>query len=437
MKQRALGSVAVAVSLWCLPYGAAAFTRGESNWDPLALPIVYKINLASAPASIGMDGARAAVEAGFASWAAPTCTRWRATNGGTTTLTRARAGDSERSILWISDSWPPELGDVRSTIGVTTPVWRRGGYFIDADIQFNAVGFRWNNTGINGVDTQSIATHEEGHFLGLNHSPVGRAVMYASYSGGIKRTLDSDDVNGVCAIYPAEGTVPPPDAGTGDAGSGSGTGAVGDVCNAGRPCSTGLRCVCRSSADCFCTRSCGPTSPCPPNFVCANTNLGALCVPGGSTMTGTGRTGEPCTSGADCASGICVRGGTRTFCSQVCTDDCSCPADYHCVATTTPGTNVCAPGGNECLPADKDGGLTEVDAGSPSAEQDASTTIPDATPSDASRDGGMNGRQPGCGCRVPARASHENQGALSSVALAGVFASLWRNRRRKKKPATD
>ncbi|MEI8258667.1 MAG: peptidase M10A, partial [Deltaproteobacteria bacterium] len=166
MNRLALAAIVSALAAtWAAP--AQAFVREESNWNPASLPISYSINLSTAPASIGSAGARSAVEGGFASWAAPACTAWRTTNAGDTTR-RSNQSDRANTINWVSGSWPATLGDVNSVIGVTTPVWTTGGYFIDADIQFNAVGFTWSLTGAtNTVDTQSIATHEEGHFLGL------------------------------------------------------------------------------------------------------------------------------------------------------------------------------------------------------------------------------------------------------------------------------
>jgi hypothetical protein len=55
------------------------------------------------------------------------------------------------------------------------------------------------------IDLQSVVTHEAGHFLGLAHPPVPEATMYATMPVGEtkKRTLYSDDVSGVCTIYPA------------------------------------------------------------------------------------------------------------------------------------------------------------------------------------------------------------------------------------------
>jgi MYXO-CTERM domain-containing protein len=50
----------------------------------------------------------------------------------------------------------------------------------------------------------NIVTHEAGHFIGIGHSDVDEATMYASAdrtSVG-KRSLEQDDINAVCDIYP-------------------------------------------------------------------------------------------------------------------------------------------------------------------------------------------------------------------------------------------
>jgi uncharacterized protein (TIGR03382 family) len=70
-------------------------------------------------------------------------------------------------------------------------------------------------------DLQNTLTHESGHFIGLAHSPVPGATMNATTQPGetLKRSLSSDDIAGVCAIYPQA-------AGGCGCGGGEGTGAV-------------------------------------------------------------------------------------------------------------------------------------------------------------------------------------------------------------------
>lgn len=50
------------------------------------------------------------------------------------------------------------------------------------------------------IDLVTVAAHEVGHSLGLNHSSDSNALMYAYYLGS-HRFLDIDDINGIQAIY--------------------------------------------------------------------------------------------------------------------------------------------------------------------------------------------------------------------------------------------
>src|SRR5262249_51648636 len=70
---------------------------------------------------------------------------------------------------------------------------------LGGDFVFNtAQTFNINTT----YDLQSVAVHEMGHALGLDHSSDSTAVMYATYNG-TKRSLSSDDISGIQAIYGA------------------------------------------------------------------------------------------------------------------------------------------------------------------------------------------------------------------------------------------
>ncbi len=68
-------------------------------------------------------------------------------------------------------------------------------------------------------DLQTVATHEFGHALGLDHSALSTADMYSTYNA-MKQSLTTDDISGIQAVYGAR----QPDAY--DAGSGNNTSAT-------------------------------------------------------------------------------------------------------------------------------------------------------------------------------------------------------------------
>ncbi|WP_437949323.1 matrixin family metalloprotease [Sorangium sp. So ce296] len=222
----ALAPVAALAAALALVAGA-----GEAAaWSPLdlevvprwsELPVRYHINHKTIPAPLS-GFAAAGIEAGFAAWSSPACTAWA-----TELLGDTDAGydfdDGRNVFLWISDSWPAALGQADSVIAVTMPVWDPDSVIDDADMVFNNVGFCWDDGGEGDcVDVQSIATHEEGHFLGLGHSNVRGATMLGTYRGGTSaRTLEGDDIEGVCALYPIGGTA------VASSGGGAGWGGAG------------------------------------------------------------------------------------------------------------------------------------------------------------------------------------------------------------------
>lgn len=58
----------------------------------------------------------------------------------------------------------------------------------------------------NDYDLETVAIHEIGHALGMGHSAIASAVMYAFYTN-IKQGLTGDDISGIQALY---GPVPSP-----------------------------------------------------------------------------------------------------------------------------------------------------------------------------------------------------------------------------------
>ena len=65
------------------------------------------------------------------------------------------------------------------------------------DIVFNSnVNWQVNST----YDLETVAIHEIGHALGMGHSQITTADMYAYYNG-VKQSLTSDDTSGIQSIY--------------------------------------------------------------------------------------------------------------------------------------------------------------------------------------------------------------------------------------------
>jgi hypothetical protein len=118
----------------------------------------------------------------------------------------SEAGPNQHAIIFRDTKWP--YSDRFNTLALTTVTFDTDtGELFDADMEVNTAG----NTIVlespapaNAYDFDSIVTHEAGHFLGLAHSPLTSAVMYAFYKPGVT-SLTSDDVDGICAVYAPDG----------------------------------------------------------------------------------------------------------------------------------------------------------------------------------------------------------------------------------------
>ncbi len=140
-------------------------------------------------------------------------------NGQTSNPTGYDPYGSNSNTVAFRPRWEDDALHRPGTIAITVVTFDSlTGEIFDADIELNSRatanpgGFVFSTGRMpepDECDLQTILTHEFGHFLGLAHSSITRAVMYPTAGlGEIRSDLNSDDSAGVCAIYPERATPP-------------------------------------------------------------------------------------------------------------------------------------------------------------------------------------------------------------------------------------
>ena len=190
---------------------------GAIKWWTNCIP--YHLHDAGSE-DVALSAALDAVQRSFATWEGPSCVDLSLEYQGLTNDPRVGyivGGTNINNVVWRERAadWPHQ-DDV---IAVTTVTFcdRAGGAcpfagaIIDADIELNGAGFTFTTSTLPGriaFDIRNTVTHEAGHFLGLDHTKVTAATMFASAPRGEldKTTLHEDDIECLCAIYPVGGT---------------------------------------------------------------------------------------------------------------------------------------------------------------------------------------------------------------------------------------
>ncbi len=191
MKKTVLSTAATLLYVAILGRSAGAYELGE-KWRSSSLPLTYRVNPAGAPAGFHTACQRAA-----STWGRPSGTRFYFSYLGTTTVHRSVQSDRVHAVYWQANG----AGFDSNTLAVTW-TWTQGSEMTHFDMVFNG-SVRWSAAPRSYEwDIESVALHEFGHALGLDHSRRSGAVMLSRIPPGTRlRTLGSDDLGGLRALY--------------------------------------------------------------------------------------------------------------------------------------------------------------------------------------------------------------------------------------------
>jgi hypothetical protein len=233
---RYLALSVTAVALTCLvPRRALAFCRTTTNesfvpttdkpCDDVGIPIAWASKCVgysmqkNASVQIDLSHASAIAHDSFAEWAAHDCTPCGAAGPPSvvaqdlgpvscSNVEYTQDGANSNTIVFRDGTWPHESVALALTT-VTFKLDTGEIYDADLEIQSNPKDIKLavsEPVPADGYDLRSIITHEAGHFLGLAHTQPSNpeATMFATYVPGEtkKRSLEQDDVCGLCAAYP-------------------------------------------------------------------------------------------------------------------------------------------------------------------------------------------------------------------------------------------
>ena len=190
------------------PREALSFAHTGDSWAQSTAS--YRVNPNFTDATAGTSAQQIAVLQRAASeWRSAGQVPFEFIYGGTTTTQVIAPNDGVNAVFYLDQ-------DGGGALATTTWSAFSNGDIAGFDIAFydrdGAMNFVWaQNPNAGQFDIESVGVHEFGHALGMAHSDVSTATMFASVAAGDiqNRTLHSDDIAGVQALYGTTSTGDP------------------------------------------------------------------------------------------------------------------------------------------------------------------------------------------------------------------------------------
>jgi Matrixin len=200
---------------------ATIYGQNCNVWDFTAFPVKWNLNPATGSNITGSTSVHDIIANSFATWTTAPNARLAGTvtEGPTSSVSDAMATPPGTNLIcFVCNGTDQTIFSDTSTLAVTltttaTTVGQSnqhggtstfGGQIVQGIILFNPTNiFVTSGTATgNQSDLQTIATHEIGHFFGLDHSAVVAAIMFP-FAAVTKTALSYDDVAAISLTYPS------------------------------------------------------------------------------------------------------------------------------------------------------------------------------------------------------------------------------------------
>ncbi|HZR30080.1 MAG TPA: matrixin family metalloprotease [Terriglobales bacterium] len=221
---RALFITAVAAASMLLPRPASShlpeLTKVGNNvipsrWNFAGFPVQWNLNPATGSNITGSNSAASAIQAVFDTWTSAPNANIPVTRGADSAVSSEASSPANINLICfvcMDADFSKDSGTLAVTITTTVSRGHSDGHggvaafdgqIIKSDIIFNPnVKFTTDGTGSGSTqDLQTVATHEVGHFLGMDHTGVTRAIMFP-FAPASEHTLSYDDDAGISTLYP-------------------------------------------------------------------------------------------------------------------------------------------------------------------------------------------------------------------------------------------